>query len=439
MRDGEIADEKRMWGIGVYRKAMTGKARGRVHGLHRMHRTCVPWTMVPGQGSPQPRHGRPGESLASISPRIPPPDAVQGRPIPSPVSRFRAALACATLALLLCSITAAPAVAGANQDGHGDAVATKKKKCKKKRGSKPRKKCRGRGGKLPTTPRAPSPQPAPQPAPEPPTAPPPPDPDACGPLIAKSTGGFWTCSFFDDFDGTTLDGSRWLPQRTDTTGYVHGPTACFVDSSNNILVSDGTLKLTARKESAPFTCAPGAPGAFTTQYTSGMVTTARRFSQTYGRFEIRARLYPAQGKGLQTTFWLWPTDATRYGEYPASGEIDIAEMFSQYGDRAVPYIHYKPFLVDLFATNTLCFISNLSAFHTYTLEWTETSLRITYDGRTCLVNNWNPADPLDKPQPFDQPFFILLTQALGVGTNQFDPDTTPLPATTEVDYVRAWK
>jgi beta-glucanase (GH16 family) len=170
-----------------------------------------------------------------------------------------------------------------------------------------------------------------------------------------------------------------------------------------------------------------------------MVSTAMgRFSQTYGRFEIRAKVSAARVTGLQSSLWLWPVDSSRYAP-ASSGEIDIAEMFSQYGDRAVPYIHYKPFLVDAFATNTLCFISNLAAFHTYTLEWTETSLRITYDGKTCLVNNWNPADPLEKPQPFDQPFFILLTQALGVGSNEFDPDGTPLPATTEVDYVRAWQ
>jgi hypothetical protein len=42
-------------------------------------------------------------------------------------------------------------------------------------------------------------------------------------------------------------------------------------------------------------------------------------------------------------------------------------------------------------------------------------------------------------QPFDQPFMVVLTQALGITTNEFDPATTPLPATTQVDYVRVWK
>ena len=40
---------------------------------------------------------------------------------------------------------------------------------------------------------------------------------------------------------------------------------------------------------------------------------------------------------------------------------------------------------------------------------------------------------------FDWPSFVALTQALGVGTNAFDPATTPVPATTQVDYVHVWE
>ena len=64
---------------------------------------------------------------------------------------------------------------------------------------------------------------------------------------------------------------------------------------------------------------------------------------------------------------------------------------------------------------------------------------MVFDGQTCLVDSWDPADPLVKPQPFDQPFMVALTQFLGVQGNAFDPATTPLPATTNVDYVRVWK
>jgi hypothetical protein len=348
-------------------------------------------------------------------------------------TRLGVALACASIGLGLFTVPLAPAGASAADRGH--AKAAKKKKCKKKRrgqsAKKKRKKCKHRRKGNPTPP-APAPGGPLGSGPAPPPA-----PGECGAPVAKGGGGYWACTFADNFNGTSLDRRKWLPQRTDNSGYVNGPTACFLDKAGNVSVSGGTLQLTARKEAAPFGCTP----TFTTQYTSGMVTTAqKRFSQAYGRFEVRARLSPAQAKGLQTSLWLWPVDDDRYGDYPASGEIDIAEMFSQYPDRAVPYIHYKPLLlVDPLATSPVCFIANLAAFHTYTLEWTATSMRILYDGKPCLLDSWLPARPQVKPQPFDQPFFILLTQALGVGTNEFDPDRTPLPATTAVDYVRVWR
>lgn len=256
--------------------------------------------------------------------------------------------------------------------------------------------------------------------------------------IAKSSDDQWQCTFADDFDGNALDQTKWIGQRTDTSGYTSGKTACFVDGPDNISVSDGALRLTARREATPFTCNDPS-GHFNTEYTSGMVSTHGRFSQAYGRYEARVKVSSARVPGLQTSFWLWPVDPNRYGAWPASGEIDIAELFSQYADRAIPYIHYKPAAPDPNVTNNNCIIGNPDDFHTYAAEWTPSSIKVIYDGDTCLEDTWNPASPATKPQPFDQPFIIVLTQALGVGTNQFDPSTTPLPATTTIDYVRAWR
>jgi Glycosyl hydrolases family 16 len=313
-----------------------------------------------------------------------------------------------------------------NAGGKGKATAcakAKRMKKSKRAKRKRRKACRRPAASIP-------------PRPTDPSAVPP--PDACGARIPDGEGGYWQCTLTEGFGGAGLDPSRWLAQRTDTSGYQNGPTACFVDDPDNISVSDGTLKLTARKEAEPFTC-QSPFGDFETEYTSGMVSTWDRFSQAFGRFEIRAKISDAQVKGLQSALWLWPDDATRYGPWPASGEIDIAEMFSQYPDRAIPYIHYEQTEESGHVTNTSCLIADLDEFHTYAVEWTATGIRVLFDDQTCLVHLWNPESPLVSPQPFDQPFLVVLTQALGIGTNEFDPATTPLPATTEVDYVRVWK
>lgn len=262
-------------------------------------------------------------------------------------------------------------------------------------------------------------------------------PSCGGVTISRPGGGSWQCTFEDDFNGRALDSNKWTVQETASSGFHSGPE-CFVNRKNNISLASGTLRLTVRKESQPFTCSSPL-GDYTTQYTSGMVSTWGKFSQAYGRFEVRAKLPAATVQGLQESFWLYPPDLA-YGAWPRSGEIDIAEVYSSYPDRAIPFIHYDGEDHDPNVTNNYCFIADISQFHTYAVEWTPTSITVIYDGTTCLVNDsWSPNSPLVNPQPFDQPFILILTQALGIATNAFDPARTPLPATTLVDYARIWK
>jgi beta-glucanase (GH16 family) len=247
----------------------------------------------------------------------------------------------------------------------------------------------------------------------------------------------WVPTFDEEFNGTSLDTTKWKAQVTASSAFHNGPE-CYVNSPNNISVANGVLSLTVRKESAPFVCKSPA-GNWTTQYTGASVTSAGLFSQAFGKFEVRAAFPAATVKGLQASLWLWPDNVMKYGSvWPMSGEIDIAEWYSAYANRAIPYIHYVPARVDYKVTNNYCTIKNISAFHSYVVIWTPTTITITFDGRTCVNDSWNPLN-LVKPAPFDQPFFVNLTQALGITTNAFNASTTPLPATTQVDYVRVWK
>jgi len=241
--------------------------------------------------------------------------------------------------------------------------------------------------------------------------------------------GQWNCTFDDEFNGTSLDTTKWVPQETAASGYLNGATACYVDNPDTISVSGGYLNLTARQV-APFTCQDGS-NSFTTSYEAGMVSTEGLFDQTYGAFEVSAKLPPSVVEGLQETMWLYPQTMT-YGPWPDSGEIDFAEFYSEYPGLDVPYIHYAQSSTDVNATSYDCVI-NQDAFNTYGVDWTPTSITVLYNGTPCLVDT-----PSTGSEPFDQPFFIALTQALGVGTNAFTPNVTELPATTQIDWVRAW-
>jgi hypothetical protein len=262
-------------------------------------------------------------------------------------------------------------------------------------------------------------------------------PPTCGGeqnLVADGTS--WVCTFDSEFTGTSLDRTQWTPVVTATSGYTSGDTACFVDSPNNISVGNGYLTLTARQESAPFVC-NDPDGSFSTQYTSGSLTTSGIFSQAFGRVEVSAKVPSTSIQGLQSSFWL-------YHQPGNDGEIDIAETYTSNPGLAIPYIHYSPNPFDQNAstntnivTNTTCTI-NPDQFNDYVVEWSSTTITIIYNGQTCMIDNY---DELGQPAgtPFTQPLFMNLTQALGINTNNFEPGTTPLPATTEVQFVRVWK
>jgi beta-glucanase (GH16 family) len=238
-------------------------------------------------------------------------------------------------------------------------------------------------------------------------------------------GGRWKCSFDDEFNGTSLNTANWQPQLTASSGYVTGGPDCYVDTPDTISVSGGHLNLSALRV-APFPCT----ARYESSYQVGMVSSSELFSQTYGVFEVRAKIPATTFPGLQETLWLYPQNLT-YGPWPASGEIDLAEFFSNKAGYDVPYVHYEKSSSDANATAFGCTI-NQHSFNTYAVDWTPSSITILTNGQVCLVDR-----PTGGPAPFDQPFFISLTQALGVGANA-PTSSTPLPATTEIDWVRVW-
>lgn len=275
----------------------------------------------------------------------------------------------------------------------------------------------------------------------------------------STTHPHWTCSFDDEFNATTHDAhsllaSKWLVQQTSNSGYTTGPPgrqACYFNNRHNVWVAHGSLHLRVRQLPRRFQCLSGGgltwlvrdSGSFTTRYTAGMVSTSHRFAQTYGRFAVRAHVPATTTSGLQETLWLWPVNASKYGGHDASGEIDFAEMYSRNSHISIPRLHYRMEAnKDASQSNENVVTAHCpirrGAFNTYALRWSPGLLTITVNGKKCLVDHYRAAH-LAPPAPFDQPFMVVLTQALGIETNAFSPKYTPLPATTRIDWVRVWK
>ncbi|MFC7500866.1 family 16 glycosylhydrolase [Nocardioides sp. GCM10030258] len=276
--------------------------------------------------------------------------------------------------------------------------------------------------KVATPAAAPTPAPAPK--------------DECGVRPRRADGSYYACTFRDEFDGTALDTSKWLVQETSYSGMSSGNRDCYVNDPSTIAVASGTLRVSARRNLDAFTCASPF-GAFETTSTAGTVTTRDRFGQTYGRFEFRAKMPAGAGiPGAHSALWLYP-QAHTYGQWPLSGEVDVAEWFSARPGKVYPSVHYSG-EVPLLSTGANCPMpTSTSAFHTYAVEWTSQQMRFFYDGKLCFSHSWIPLGQI-RPKPFDQPFNLVVTQVWGHLWNA-PTDQTADAATVEVDWVRAWQ
>lgn len=260
--------------------------------------------------------------------------------------------------------------------------------------------------------------------------------DACGTVLTKADGTSWTCSFVDNFDARSLDTSKWMIQQTVLTGFRTGRT-CYTGSAKNVLVKRGVLLLMALDEGRVFNCRTP-QGEFFTRYTGGLVTTRGKFSQTYGRFEVRAAFPTARTPGVHGGFWMNPAKLT-YGPWPASGEIDVAEWWSNDPTLVMPSLHYpgRDWLSD---SSWDCRVADPSSYHTYTVDWQPTGISFFVDGALCYTRTPTPTSPLVAPQPFDHPFGMILSMGVGTATgHNIVSSTTQLPATYTVDYAKAWR
>lgn len=255
--------------------------------------------------------------------------------------------------------------------------------------------------------------------------------DPCGAPVYKPDGTRWVCTFDDEFDGSKLDPSKWMAQTQYVSGDTHEGYACYIDDPSVISVSGGDLHLSVRKTGTPRTC-QGITKP--TPYIAGMVNSYQRFSQLYGRFEVRLKNTATSAPGLHEAFWLWPDDRYVKVNWPTTGEIDVAETYSLYPNLAIPWIHYGPSDISggVKGVNTAwdCYAKR-GAWNTYTLLWDREQLKILINGKTCLVNTAHPP-------AFTERYILNLTVALGEATNTMTSQT-PIPATTLIDYVRVWK
>jgi beta-glucanase (GH16 family) len=209
----------------------------------------------------------------------------------------------------------------------------------------------------------------------------------------------------DEFDGNTLDLSKWT-YRTDSKMWSTQLPA-------NDSVSDGTLIIALKKETAAGK-----------QYTGGGIISKKTF--LYGYYEARFRVPP--GAGWHTSFWTMSTDGSGTTKPGATQELDICEQNSvnltdysagifAWGDHGKQFGRKYIHTPDLHAE-----------FHVWGCEFTPETVKFYFDGR--LTHQTDAKVFKQGPQS------IWLTCIASALENTPAVDDKQLPATAEFDYVR---
>ena len=226
----------------------------------------------------------------------------------------------------------------------------------------------------------------------------------------------WSDEF--DTDGAP-DPANWTYDLGNgQVGWGNNELQYYTDRSENVVVEDGVLKITAQRES----------------YMGFDFTSARLKSEglqefTFGRYEIRAKL--PEGVGTWPAIWMLGADY-QTNAWPGAGEIDIMEHVGRNQNEILSTLHF-PGNSGANGISEMTTVETASSeFHVYAAEWTETQIRFYVDDELYhIFEN-------DDTKPFDKDFFMILNVAMG-GNLGGDVDASFSQSAMEVDYVRVYQ
>jgi len=208
------------------------------------------------------------------------------------------------------------------------------------------------------------------------------------------------------------------------------PDQLQIHQEENLEVSNGTLKIYARKVGA---------GQNKGDYTSSRISGI--FAFEYGRIEIMAKLPEGEKPGIWSKLGLTGDNIDVVG-YPTCGEIDIMEYFSYRPNETSVIVHSAVNNENngniIFANTTLETVEQ--EFHAYGILWTKDRIEFYIDDTENIIYTLNrPSDATEFNWPFDQPFYIVIDMVVGgryaggQGVND-----SMFPAVMEIDYVRVY-
>lgn len=201
-------------------------------------------------------------------------------------------------------------------------------------------------------------------------------------------------------------------------GWGNAELQNYTNRADNVIVSNGTLKITAKAESYNGSA-----------YTSARILSKDKFSFKYGKVEVRAKL--PTGLGTWPAIWMLGNNISTAG-WPACGEIDIMEHIGNQQNKIYGTLHHPGHSGGNGDGGTVTIPNVSTEFHKYSLDWSAATIKISVDDVPFFTFSNNSS------LPFNQNFFIILNVAMG-GTFGGTIDPAFSSSTLEIDYVRVYQ
>ncbi|MBL7833922.1 MAG: glycoside hydrolase family 16 protein [Cyclobacteriaceae bacterium] len=210
-------------------------------------------------------------------------------------------------------------------------------------------------------------------------------------------------------------------------GWGNNELQYYTNDARNVRVENGNLVIEARKDSFE-----------NKAYTSSRIISKHKGDWLYGRIEVRARL--PKGKGTWPAIWMLSTD-WKYGDWPASGEIDIMEHVGYDPEVVHGTIHTEAYnhVKQTQKEGKITVTGAQDDFHIYAVDWREDKMEFFVDNKLYHTVERDPKDDF-KGWPFDQKFHLLMNIAVGGNWGGKEGvDESIWPQQMIVDYVRVYE
>lgn len=176
----------------------------------------------------------------------------------------------------------------------------------------------------------------------------------------------------------------------------------------------------------------GADPAITTDWITGALESAGKFSYTYGYTEARLQCHYVAG--TFPAYWMMPDDQS--AGWPHCGEIDIWEAAD--GPTRSWHTIHGPWNPNGGSISAGALPIDYSKPIVYGFEWTPDKLIWYVDGEKTWEVSKDHNRIGDERWPYDKPFFIRINQSVGDGSWAGRPNESVV-YTTEFDYVRVYQ